>query len=147
MTRSMNPSKGPPLPAGGDGPALGGPEGVESGHSRFVGAAGLYDAEEVLDPVHLIRAEEGVALDIEEQVPLRRFGQHQQAVIEDQISVPVPGRIEGVPRSPCRPARPPPGYWPGHGSSPSASLPTPSGRSFRVSRGSARADLVVTPTP
>ena len=88
------PLEGPPLPAGGDGPALGGPEGVERGPARFIGAAGFYDAEEVLDSVHLVRAEEGVALDIEEQVPLQRFGQHQQAVIGDQGPVPVPGRYQ-----------------------------------------------------
>ena len=77
--------EGAPLGAGGDGAFLDRPEGVERWLPVGVRADRLDDAEEVVDAVDLLGAEERVALDIEEEVARRRLGQHEQSLVGNQL--------------------------------------------------------------
>ena len=52
----------------------------------------LDHAEEIVDAVDLVRAEERVALDIEEEIAGRGFREHQQAVVRDERSLAVSRR-------------------------------------------------------
>ena len=61
----------------------------------------LDHAEEIVDTVDLVRAEERVALDIEEEITGRGFREHQQAIVREEHTVAVSRRWDAFGNHPA----------------------------------------------
>ena len=76
----------------GDRSAFDRPEGMKRRLAVRFNPPGLDHAEEIVDAVDLVRAEERVTLDIEEEIAGRRFREHQQAIVRHERSLAISRR-------------------------------------------------------
>ena len=93
--------EGAPFRARGDGAVLDRPEGVERRLPVLTQTVGLDDAEEIVDAVDLVRLEEGVALDVEEEIARGGFREHEQPLVGNQLALAVARRLDAI--GDCRP--------------------------------------------